>query len=124
MTIRPDPPASPGTQAVFQHLAAIAVSLSGHGVTSRLTRVGGTPVLTIEGPGGEEDCATIAIDPDTYAGPRLRLECTCIWTPAPGASPQAIADTITAVLEALRPDPERPWTRPPCLAAAAPTATR
>jgi|HubBroStandDraft_4_1064222.scaffolds.fasta_scaffold179557_2 hypothetical protein len=123
MTTRPTPPATPGTQAVFRHLAAIEASLSGHGVTSRLTRLGGTPVLTIEGSGSGEDCATITVDPDTHAGPGLRLECTCIWTPAPDASPQATAAIITAVLDALRPIPERPWTRAPCPAAAA-AATR
>lgn len=118
MTTRPEQPATPGAQAVFQHLAAIAASLSGHGVASRLTRLGDTPVLIIEGPCSGEDYATLTVDPDTHAGPGLRLECTCIWTPAPGASPHATAAIMTAILDALRPVPERPWTRPPCPAAA------
>ena len=91
------------------HLAAISASLSDHGITSRLTRIGGTPVLTIDAPGTEEDPTTIAIDPDTHAAPELRLDCTCIWTPAPGATPQATAATITAVLNALRPAPGSPY---------------
>jgi hypothetical protein len=93
--------------AAGQHLAAIATSLSGLGITGRLTCLGGTPVLTVDAPGGGEDPATIAIDPDTHAGPGLRLDCTCTWTPAPGATPQATAATITAVLNALSSAPER-----------------
>jgi hypothetical protein len=111
MTTRPAQPAVPGTQAATaagQHLAAIATSLSGHGITSRLTRLGGTPVLTIDAPGAGEDPSTIAIDPDTHAGPGLRLDCTCTWTPALGATPQATAATITAILNALRPPPNSP----------------
>jgi hypothetical protein len=109
MTTPPAQHPMPGTQAsaAGQHLAAIAASLSGHGITCRLTRLGGTPVLTIDAPGDGEDLAAVAIDPDIYAGPGLRLDCTCTWTPAPGATPQATAATITAVLNALTPTPER-----------------
>jgi hypothetical protein len=123
MTSNPSPTVGPGTQAVFEHLAAIAASLSGHGVTSRLTRVGDTPVLTIKGPGGE-GCATIAVDPYTQAGPGLQLECTCIWTSDPDASPQATAATIIGVLDVFRPVRDRQWTRPPCSAVASPAAVR
>ena len=86
-----------------QHLAAIAAGLAEHGVTSRLTRLGGTPVLTIDEPIGGPDSATVAIDPDTSSGTGLRLDCTCIWTPAPDTSPEATADTIVTVLNAIRP---------------------
>lgn len=82
-----------------QHLAAIAAALAGHGITSRLTRLAGTPVLTTARPAAGPDPATIAIDPV----PGLRLDCTCTWTPAPGATPQATAAVITAVLHAARP---------------------
>jgi hypothetical protein len=89
--------------AAEQHLAAIAASLDARGLPSRLTRPGGTPVLTVEIPGGGPDPDAVAIHPDPYAppGPALQFDCTCIWTPAPGASPQATADVITAVLAAL-----------------------
>ncbi|MGH3182782.1 MAG: hypothetical protein ACRDOE_12880, partial [Streptosporangiaceae bacterium] len=88
MTTGPGPHATPGHQAstASQHLAAIAASLTGHGITSRLTRLGDTPVLTIDAPGTGPDPATIAIDPDTSTGPGLRLDCTCTWTPAPGTT--------------------------------------
>jgi hypothetical protein len=86
-----------------QHLAAIAASLAEHGVTGRLTRLGGTPVLTIDEPSGGPDSPTVAIDPDTSGDSGLRLDCTCIWTPAPDTSPQATADAIVTVLNAVRP---------------------
>jgi hypothetical protein len=35
--------------------------------------------------------------------PGRLLECTCIWTTAPGTTPGTIADTIVAVLNAVRP---------------------
>ena len=89
--------------SAHQHLAAIAASLAKHGLTSRLTRLGGTPVLTVDEPAGGPDSPTVAIDPDTSGDSGLRVDCTCIWTPAPGTSPQATADTIVTVLNALRP---------------------
>jgi hypothetical protein len=84
-----------------QHLGAIAAALADHGVGCRVTRPAGTPVLTtipLAGP----DAATVAIDPDMHAGPDLRLDCTCVWTPAFGTSAQATAAVITAVLNAIR----------------------
>jgi hypothetical protein len=33
----------------------------------------------------------------------MPLECTFLWTPPPGVPPKVIADTIMAVLNALRP---------------------
>jgi hypothetical protein len=89
--------------SAHQHLAAIAASLAEHGVASRLTRLGGTPVLTIDEAVGGPDSPTVAIDPDTSGDPGLRVDCTCIWTPSPGTSPQATADTIVTVLNAVRP---------------------
>jgi hypothetical protein len=60
------------------------------------------PVLTIEEPTGGPDPTTVSINPD-LSGPGLPLECTFLWTPAPGMPPEAIADTIIAVLNAVRP---------------------
>ena len=88
-----------------EHLAAIAASLSEHGVTSRLTRLGGTPVLTIDEPADGPDFAAVAIDPDTSSDSGLRLDCTCIWTPASEDTPKATADTIVTVLNAIRARP-------------------
>jgi hypothetical protein len=97
--------AASGPAAAGQHLAAIAASLSAGGFTSRLTQTCGTPVLTVAAPGAGPEPDTVCLHPDPYAGPgpALQFDCTCIWTPAPGASPQATAATIAAVLTALRP---------------------
>ena len=43
----------------------------------------------------------MSINPGTSPG--APAECTCIWTPGPGASPEATADTIAAVLATIRP---------------------
>ncbi|MGH3193140.1 MAG: hypothetical protein ACRDOL_38995 [Streptosporangiaceae bacterium] len=86
-----------------QHLAAIAASLTERGITSRLTLLGDTPVLTIDEPDSGMDSPTVAVDSDTSGGAGLRLDCTCIWTPAPGSSATATADTILTVLNAVRP---------------------
>jgi hypothetical protein len=102
MTAHPGPPPPPAAQAgAARHLAAIADGLAGHGITSHLTRIGGTPVLTIDEPAAGPDYATITIDP----GPGLHLDCTCIWTPPPGTTPQAATATILTVLNAIRPAP-------------------
>ena len=113
---RPAPPAPAGDAR--QHLAAIAAALAGHGITSRLTRLGGTPVLTTGQPAAGPDPATIAIDPVPGGGPVLRLDCTCTWTPAPGTTPHATAAVITAVLHAARPARPGPPRRPPAADAA------
>src|SRR6266404_4468945 len=104
------PPALPGQASPAQHLAAIAAGLSGRAITSRLTRIGGTPVLTIDDPAAGPDYATITVDPGPGLGAGPQLDCTCIWTPAPGTTPQATAATIVTVLNAIRPtpDPGRP----------------
>jgi len=60
------------------------------------------PVLTIEEPTGGPDPTIISINPD-LSSPGRPLECTFLWTPAPGMPPEAIADTIIAVLNAIRP---------------------
>jgi hypothetical protein len=102
--------------ALGPYLDAIAAALARHGVSSRITRPAGTaPVLTTgppAGPGG----ATVAIDPDPWAGPDLRLDCTCVWAPPPGAAPEATAATIAAVLAAAALPGPRP--RPPAADAA------
>jgi hypothetical protein len=127
MTTTPEHlPPSAGHQATAagEHLAAIAASLSGHGLTSRLTVLAGTPVLTIDQPPGAPDPATIAIDPEPGCGPGLRLECTCTWSPAPGAMPEATAGTIATMLAALRPRTAAadPGPEPPQAAASSPPA--
>jgi hypothetical protein len=86
-----------------QHLAAIAARLTARGITSRLTRLGGTPVLTIDQPGPGPYPVTVTVDPDPGTGSGLPVDCTCLWTPAPGTTPEATADTIITVLNALRP---------------------
>jgi hypothetical protein len=92
---------APRTQA-GQHLTAVAAGFTRHGISTSLTRLGDVPVLTIEEPTGGPSPTTISIAPDLGA-PGLSLDCTCLWTPGPGATPQAIADTIIAVLNAIRP---------------------
>ncbi len=94
--------------AAGEHLAAIAGSLAGHGLTSRLDVLGGTPVLTIGQHGAGPDAAAVAIDPDPGHGPVPRLDCTCTWTPAPRATAEAIAATVAAVLDAVRPPGDQP----------------
>lgn len=103
---------SPSPAVAARHLAAVAAELAGHGIASRITRPAGTPVLTTE-PATGSGTATVAIDPDMHAGPSLRLDCTCVWTPAPGATPQATAAVIAAVLNAVSPaSPGRPLRSP------------
>jgi hypothetical protein len=59
-------------------------------------------VLTAQGSAPGHEPVTVSVDPDTTQ-PGLPLECTCIWTTAPGTTPGTIADTIVAVLNAVRP---------------------
>jgi hypothetical protein len=96
--LRPAP-----SDPVSRHLTAIAARLTARGVSSRLTRLGGTPVLTIEDPVAGANPTTVTIDPDTSNGPGLPVDCTCLWTPASGTGPEATADTIITVLNAVRP---------------------
>ena len=91
-----------GLNQASQQLAAVADGLAGRSIQVRLTRVGDTPVLTVEDSAPGQDPATVSADPDTTR-PVLPLECTCIWTAAPGTTPAAIADSIMAVLNAVRP---------------------
>lgn len=85
-----------------RQLTAIGARLSEHGIASRLTRLGDIPVLTIDDRAGGPDCVTITVDPDLGGGPGLRFDCTCLWMTDPGATPQATADIIAAVLNAVR----------------------
>jgi hypothetical protein len=87
--------------AVAQHLDAIAAALANCNIGCRIAQPGGTPVLTT-GPPTEPNTATVAIDPDMHAGPDLRLDFTCVWAPPLGATPQATARVIAAVLNATR----------------------
>jgi hypothetical protein len=99
-TGRPPQP-EPHDQADRQ-LTAVAAAFTAHGISARLSRIGDVPVLTIEEPAGGPDPTTISINPD-LGNPGLPLECTCLWTPPPSATPEAIADTIVAILNAIRP---------------------
>ncbi len=101
MTTGHIPPSASRNQA-GRHLAAVAAGFTGHGIVTRLSRIGDVPVLTIEEPTGGPDPTTISVNPD-LSGSGLPLECTFLWTPAPGMPPEAIADTIIAVLKAVRP---------------------
>jgi hypothetical protein len=47
------------------------------------------------------------------ASPGLHLDCTCVWTPAPGTTPQVTAAVITAVLNAASTGLPRPPRQPP-----------
>jgi hypothetical protein len=94
-------PAVPNVAAIGQHLDAIAAVLADQGIGCHVTRPAGTPVLTTT-PLAGPDAAAVAIDPDMHAGSRLRLDCTCVWTPALDTTPQVIATVITAVLNATR----------------------
>jgi hypothetical protein len=86
--------------AVARHLDAIAAALANCGIGCRIDQPGGTPVLTT-GPPTEPDTATVAVDPDMHAGPHLRLDCTCVWVPPLGTTPQDTA-TVIAAVEAAR----------------------
>ena len=93
-------PAS-GAQA-NRHLTAVAADLTGHGISPRLSRIGDVPILTIEEPTDGPDPTTVSMSPD-ISDPGMPLECTILWTPPRGLPPKAIADTIIAVLNAVRP---------------------
>ena len=101
MTTGHRPRPAPRHQA-SQQLSAVADGLAGHRITIRHASIGDMPVLTIEEPAAGPNPTTVSIDPD-LSTPGQPLECTCIWTPAPGATPEAIASTIVAVLNAVRP---------------------
>jgi hypothetical protein len=94
-------PPPPSDQA-DQHLTAIAARLTARGIASRLTRLGGTPVLTIDQPTGGPHPVTVTVDPDTSAWSGVPVDCTCLWTPALGTTPEDTADTIVTILNALR----------------------
>ena len=86
------------------YLDAIAAALASRGIRTQLTCPAGTPVLAASGPAAGPDAATVTIHPDPGAAPALVLDCTCIWAPAPGTAPQAVAATAAGILAAaLRP---------------------
>ena len=85
-----------------RHLAAVVARVTGYGISPSLSRIGDVPVLTIEEPTGGLDPTTVSINPD-LSDPAMPLECTFLWTPPPGVPPEAIADTIIAVLNAVLP---------------------
>lgn len=91
-----------GHDDASQQLTAVATGLAGRDIRVRLTHIGDTPVLTAQGSAPGHEPATVSVDPDTTQ-PGRPLECTCIWTTSPGTTPGTIADTIVAVLNAVRP---------------------
>ena len=95
------PQPAPRDQA-DRNLAAVAAGIASHGISPRLCRIGDVPVLTVEEPTGGPVPTTISINPD-LSGPGLPLECTFLWTPPLDVTPEVIADTIIAVLNAVRP---------------------
>lgn len=95
------PQAATPEQAAPQ-LAAVADSVTGHRISARLSRIGNVPVLTIEEPADGPDPTTVSIHPDPST-PDLPLECTCLWTLAPDATPEAIGQALIAILDAIRP---------------------
>src|SRR5690242_6659065 len=100
--------------ALGPYLDAVAAALARHGVSCRITRPAGTSPVLVTGPPAGPGGATIAIDPDPWAVPDLRLDCTCVWTPPPGTAPEATAATMAAVLHAAA----LPRPRPPAADAA------
>jgi hypothetical protein len=93
-------PATPDQAA--PQLAAVAAGITGHRISARLSRIGDVPVLTIDESAGGPDPTTISIHPD-LSNPDLPLECTCLWTVTPDATPEAIGQAIIAILNAVRP---------------------
>jgi TrwC relaxase len=95
-----------------RRLAAVAAGVTGHGLSPRLARIGDVPVLTIEESTGGPDPTSVSINPDLSV-PGLSLECTFLWTLPSDVPSEAIADTIIAVLNAVRPlaVPHRPGDR-------------
>jgi hypothetical protein len=81
-----------------RYLDAIAAALAARGIRTQLTCPAGMPVLAASGPAAGPDAATV--HPDPAATPALVLDCTCIWSPAPGAAPQAVAAAAAAILTA------------------------
>ena len=101
MSTRHLPQPAPRDQA-DRHLAAVAAGVTSQGISPLLSRIGDVSVLTIEEPSGGPDPTTVSINPDLNSL-GLPLECTFLWTPPAGVPPEAIADTIIAVLNAVRP---------------------
>ena len=71
MTTGHDQRPAPGNQA-GQQLAAVADGLADRHIRTRITRLGDTPVLTIEDAATGQSPATVSVDPDT-SGPGLPL---------------------------------------------------
>jgi len=95
--------------ALRPYLDAVAAALARHGVGCRITHLAETTPVLVTGSPARPGGATIAIDPDPWAVPELRLDCTCVWTPPPGTTPEATAATMFAVLHAA----VLPWPRLP-----------
>jgi hypothetical protein len=92
-------PAAPG-DAAGPHLDAVAAALARYGVGCCISRPAGTTPVLVTGPPVDRGGATVAVDPGPQAGRDLLLDCTCVWTPPPGTTPEATAATMAAVLRA------------------------
>jgi hypothetical protein len=51
----------------------------------------------------EDASADTIVIIDPAGRPGAGIDCACTWTPAPGTTPEAAADAIIAVLDAIRP---------------------
>ncbi len=108
MTTGPGQPPQPAPRdhdhdQAGQYLTALGAMLTVEGIACHLTREGGVPTLKIEEADGAPNPVTVVIDPGT--GPGFWIDCTCIWTPPAGTTPGETADTVLAVLNAIRPGP-------------------
>ena len=56
-------PQSASRNQAGRHLAAVTAGFTGHGIATRLARIGDVPVLTIEEPPGGPDPMTVSIKP-------------------------------------------------------------
>ena len=83
-----------------QYLTVIAARLTAGAIPCRLTR-DGTLTLTAQEPIGAPNPLTLVIE--TGNGPGFWIDCTCAWTPPAAATPDDVAGTILAVLNAIRP---------------------
>jgi hypothetical protein len=90
-----------------RHLDAIAAALASRGIPVQVRRLEGTPILTAATDTARSGAATVTIHADPWAAPALTLSCTCIWDPAPGAAPEAVAATAADILAAAG-HPARP----------------
>jgi hypothetical protein len=108
MTTSPGHPPQPAPrdhnhEQARQYLTAMAGIIAVEGIPCRITRDGGTLILIAEVAGGTPNPITVVIDPGN--GPGFWVDCSCTWTTPAGTTPGTAADTVIAVLNAIRPGP-------------------